>query len=253
MRVLAHGSAMVLLHRLRPTVFTRTRLLLLLMAALQSLAEESPHPGSTGCQQRLSAVCPGWETNKSRCLACVAAHLKQLEPNCTAVKARSKCTVPPTPGPSPAALPSGPLPLPPVAPAEGAPRPHILLFVVDDMGRANIGYQNPENVHTPAFDAEAKRGIILERHYTFRWCAPTRSALMTGRLPYHVFEATTHVDGRMNMIPAKLQQVGYATHQIGKCAFRALPVLLARWCGVDALVAMAMVCGQGISAGCWTG
>ena len=114
----------------------------------------------------------------------MTAHLKALEPNCTLAKAQHKCENPPI-GPSPAPptqLPAGPQPLPPTPPTAGAARPHIVLFVVDDMGRANIGYQNPGNVNTPHFDSEAKSGVVLTHHYTFRWCAPTRSALMTG--PY---------------------------------------------------------------------
>ena len=42
--------------------------------------------------------------------------------------------------------------------------------------------------------------------------------LQTGRLPYHVFQSADYVSGGMNMLPAKLKQVGYVTHQIGKCA-----------------------------------
>jgi arylsulfatase I/J len=57
---------------------------------------------------------------------------------------------------------------------------------------------------------------LSSRHYVFRWCAPTRSALMTGRLPYHVLQNTNHVAREMTMIPAKLKQVGYKTHQIGE-------------------------------------
>ena len=47
-------------------------------------------------------------------------------------------------------------------------------------------------------------------------CAPTRSALMTGRLPIHVLAQTDHVSRGYTMLPKKLQQVGYSTHQIGK-------------------------------------
>ena len=39
---------------------------------------------------------------------------------------------------------------------------------------------------------------------------------MTGRLPYHVYQSGDYVSGEMNMIPAKLAQVGYSTHQFGK-------------------------------------
>ena len=40
-------------------------------------------------------------------------------------------------------LPAPPDPLPPTAPRTGAPRPHIVLFVVDDLGFNSIGAHNP--------------------------------------------------------------------------------------------------------------
>ena len=136
-----------------------------------------------------------------------------------------------------------------------SPDPATGRGAVGQQGFANVGFHNPKNVHTPATDKLAAAGIILDRHYTFRWCAPTRSALMTGRLPsvplaalasggtfgggrhspwlltkataardgcapprhrYHVLQSTNHVHRSFNMLPAKLRQVGYRTHQIGK-------------------------------------
>ena len=112
-----------------------------------------------------------------------------------------------------------PDPLTPVPPRTGAPRPHIVLFVIDDFGWANLGLHSeagPNGTHTPHMDAAASEGILLDRHYTFRWCAPTRASFMTGRMPYRVLEATNVASGGMNMIAAKLRQVGYRTHQVGK-------------------------------------
>eukprot|EP01046_Picozoa_sp_COSAG06_P033598 COSAG06_NODE_3439_length_5348_cov_4.151457_5_plen_125_part_00 len=85
-------------------------------------------------------------------------------------------------------LPRGPDPLPPTPPVEGAPRPHIVLFVVDDYGWANLGAHSasPGLTHTPNFDAAVAEGVLLERHYTFFWCAPTRAAFLTGRMPYAI-------------------------------------------------------------------
>merc|ERR1712096_208540 len=107
-------------------------------------------------------------------------------------------------------------PAPPIIPRPGAPRPHVLLFVVDDQGWANVGVHNPGNVITPTLDAMVADGVRLERHYGYRWCAPSRASLMTGRLSYHVLEKTNYVSRGMTMLPRKLQQVGYTTHQIGK-------------------------------------
>ena len=125
---------------------------------------------------------------------------------------------PPPPAPPGRALPPVPPapPMPPLRPTAGAPRPHLVLFVVDDMGWAALGARNPGHVLTPNMDREASNGIMLERHYTYRWCSPTRSSLMTGRLPYHVLQSTNYVERRYNMIAAKLKQVGYSTHQFGK-------------------------------------
>ena len=168
--------------------------------------------GHTGCEKRLTKVCPEWESSAAKCLACVAQHMKRLEKNCTKAQAEKKCrNLPPTPSPEPP-----PPHLPPMPPDPSAPRPHIVLWVVDDQGWANLGFHNPGNVFTPHTDEMSKAGIRLERHYTFRWCAPTRSALLTGRLPYHVLQTTNHVDRGFAMLPAKLKQVGYATHQVGK-------------------------------------
>ena len=70
--------------------------------------------------------------------------------------------------------------------------PHIIVFVVDDFGWANIGiHRNASNdphgeVQTPNMDALAASGIILDRNYLFWYCSPSRSALQTGRNPIHV-------------------------------------------------------------------
>ena len=107
-------------------------------------------------------------------------------------------------------LPRGPDPLSPTAPVEGAPRPHIVLFVVDDWGFANIGAHSaaPGLTHTPNFDAAVAEGVLLERHYTFWWCAPTRAAFMTGRMPYaskhHSFYCLTQSTCRLAVALSEL-------------------------------------------------
>jgi leishmanolysin-like peptidase len=102
-------------------------------------------------------------------------------------------------------------------------KPHIMLVVADDYGWHNVGWRNSEIV-TPNIDALAAEGIVLDRHYTFKYCSPTRSSLLTGRLPLHVNQnneanavhSRSGADLRMTLLPEKLKSVGYATAMTGK-------------------------------------
>jgi arylsulfatase B len=118
-----------------------------------------------------------------------------------------------------------------------APLPHIIYFLIDDFGAANVGFNRNSSqpgfneVSTPNIDALAASGIILSRHYGFQYCSPTRSALQSGRNPVHVnvlnssplqHNAKDPVSGyagiprNMTGIAAKLKTAGYATHMVGK-------------------------------------
>lgn len=73
-------------------------------------------------------------------------------------------------------------------------RPHIVLWLIDDQGWSNIGYNNPD-VHTPTMDKlSSLHGFRLTRQYSHSWCTPSRASLMTGRLPHHVLEKDSGVD-----------------------------------------------------------
>ena len=100
-------------------------------------------------------------------------------------------------------------------------KPHIVFVLVDDWGFADVGFRNP-NVKTPNFDMLAHTGVILNRHYVFKYCSPSRVSLLTGRWPHHAHQwnppASTLAGANLNMtmLPAKLKQAGYATHMVGK-------------------------------------
>eukprot|EP00322_Chrysochromulina_rotalis_P022631 CAMPEP_0115845690 /NCGR_PEP_ID=MMETSP0287-20121206/9485_1 /TAXON_ID=412157 /ORGANISM="Chrysochromulina rotalis, Strain UIO044" /LENGTH=644 /DNA_ID=CAMNT_0003299477 /DNA_START=71 /DNA_END=2005 /DNA_ORIENTATION=- len=116
--------------------------------------------------------------------------------------------------------------------------PHVALVLADDFGHANIGYNRrgepgdaSAEVHTPNLDALADAGIILSRHYTYKYCAPSRAALQSGRLPVHVNMENTGVTvmneadpisgyagipRNMTGIATKLRAAGYKTHAVGK-------------------------------------
>lgn len=103
-----------------------------------------------------------------------------------------------------------------------ATKPHVFLMLADDLGNYEVGFHNPRAV-TPHIDALAADGVILEGHYVYHMCGPTRAATMTGRLPFHGnqrnandLNTTAGADLRMTFLPAKLKQAGYTTSMIGK-------------------------------------
>jgi len=113
--------------------------------------------------------------------------------------------------------------------AEAAPRPHIVVLLADNLGWANVGFHKPPDLpsrelHTPNIDSMAKNGMILDRHYTYKFCSPSRSSFLSGRLPFHVNiynDDPTMIPGagvpvNMTIISAKLKTAGYHSHFIGK-------------------------------------
>lgn len=113
--------------------------------------------------------------------------------------------------------------------AAAPPRPHIVVLLADNVGWANVGFHRPPQVpareiHTPNLDALAEKGLILDRHYTYKFCSPSRSSFLSGRLPFHVNiynDDPTMLPGagvpvNMTMISDKLKTAGYHAHFIGK-------------------------------------
>lgn len=126
-------------------------------------------------------------------------------------------------------------------PKPSSSKPHVLLLLADDYGWANWGLHNDGSgphgkqlqaeIRTPNLDRLAKEGVLLDRHYAFRICSPSRSSLMSGRLAMHVnWKNTGHtfrnpadpvsgsagIPRNMTGMAAKLRQAGYKTHMVGK-------------------------------------
>jgi len=62
--------------------------------------------------------------------------------------------------------------------------PNIVLMLSDDMGWADPGFQGGDAMLTPHMDRLASMGLRLTQFYAHSVCAPTRSALMTGRYAF---------------------------------------------------------------------
>ena len=100
--------------------------------------------------------------------------------------------------------------------------PNIVFVLVDDWGFADVGFRNPA-ISSPSFDDLAKTGLVLNRHYVFKYCSPSRASFLTGRWPHHAHQWNTPnfiemagTNLKMTMLPAKLKTAKYATHMVGK-------------------------------------
>ncbi|MCR9197761.1 MAG: sulfatase-like hydrolase/transferase [Planctomycetaceae bacterium] len=102
-----------------------------------------------------------------------------------------------------------------------AERPNIVLILADDLGWADIGYNN-KAVYSPHLDELANTGITFTQHYVMPQCTPTRVALMTGRYPGRFGGAALQASNEPAFpqntptLASMLQQAGYRTYLAGK-------------------------------------
>ena len=113
-----------------------------------------------------------------------------------------------------------------------APRPNVLLFLIDDMGYSDLAAYGSPNVSTPHIDGLIKSGVKFTSWISGApICTPSRAALQTGRYPIRTgcmgntqarrviptpsdpggLDPTLHIS-----IAAALRQVGYDTGMSGK-------------------------------------
>lgn len=101
-----------------------------------------------------------------------------------------------------------------------AERPNILFAISDDQSWLHTSYAGCEWVQTPAFDRVAASGIYFKNCYAGSpGCAPSRSALVTGRFHWQNEQAGQHAAGWMEKyVPFVdiLSANGYHTGFTGK-------------------------------------
>ena len=101
--------------------------------------------------------------------------------------------------------------------------PNILVFLSDDMGWGQPGFNGGTEVATPHMDRIADEGVKLTQFYVLPVCTPTRGSLLTGRYDWkngtetRVGLRSSHgmpTDERT--IAEALGDAGYATWVVGK-------------------------------------
>jgi arylsulfatase A-like enzyme len=108
-------------------------------------------------------------------------------------------------------------------PPSRALRPHVVYFLVDDLGYADVGFMGSRDIRTPRIDRLAREGAVLSSFYVQPVCSPTRSALMTGRYVtrtgvYSVVRpgAPWGLPLAERTLPQALREAGYTTAICGK-------------------------------------
>jgi len=115
-------------------------------------------------------------------------------------------------------------------------QPHIVFLLIDDLGWSDTEFGGSGTadfgfVSTPTMKALQPESVKLNKMYGYSWCGPSRSALLSGRLPVHVnvnhsnpmafirsnpLSSGEGVPAGMTMIGTKLKEAGYSTHYTGK-------------------------------------
>lgn len=113
-----------------------------------------------------------------------------------------------------------------------APRPNVLIFLIDDMGYSDLAAFGSPNNTTPHLDSLVRSGVKLTQWISAASiCTPSRAALQTGRYPIRTgctgntneYRVCNHPAAPHGLDPAQhvsiataLKQAGYATGMGGK-------------------------------------
>jgi arylsulfatase A-like enzyme len=107
--------------------------------------------------------------------------------------------------------------------AAAAEKPNILVFLCDDTGWAECGFQGNKDIPTPHIDSIAAGGVRFTQGYVSGpYCSPTRAGLLTGRYQTrfgHEFNSTARESGLSldeTTMAERFHKLGYATCAIGK-------------------------------------
>ena len=100
-------------------------------------------------------------------------------------------------------------------------KPNIIFIITDDLSYRDLSLLGQKELQTPNIDRLGTEGLVFTNAYCgASWCAPSRTALLTGRSAAHFTSLEKDAQGewsRFNPTVAEmLKTVGYATGAIGK-------------------------------------
>ena len=141
-----------------------------------------------------------------------------------------------------------------LAPAACAAPPNVVLFLIDDLGWADLGCQGSDYYRTPNIDQLAAGGVrFTDAYAACAVCSPTRASILTGKYPARLmltqwlpagrWSPTDHRkrEGRfLRALPLEeitlaeaLRESGYRTFHVGKWHLGSAPFSLPAQHGFD--------------------
>lgn len=103
----------------------------------------------------------------------------------------------------------------------GVKKPNVVVVITDDQGYGDLAFTGNPAIQTPHIDRLRTQGTLLNNFHVDPTCAPTRSALMTGRYSgrvgvWHTVQGRNMLRRRETTMADLFGQNGYATGLFGK-------------------------------------
>ena len=102
-----------------------------------------------------------------------------------------------------------------------AAKPNVVIVITDDQGYGDLAFTGNPAIKTPNIDKLRSEGTLLNNFHVDPTCAPTRSALMTGRYSdrvgvWHTVQGRNMLRRREKTMADVFSSNGYATGLFGK-------------------------------------
>ena len=100
-------------------------------------------------------------------------------------------------------------------------KPNVVVVITDDQGYGDLAFTGNPTIKTPTLDKLSTQATLLNNFHVDPTCAPTRSALMTGRYSdrvgvWHTVQGRSMLRRREVTMADIFGSNGYATGMFGK-------------------------------------